>query len=147
MSTDDVRKLEAIRSVVEAVKDNADLDWGVGNRLSYHAEDVPLQVGRADLLLIDDEEQVVYVVEVVPGEAAAEDVGRLMSLCGWMKTALPPDRTNTGPNLHLIASLQVKGVRGILLAQNFSAGAKSTMSLCPDLIAKTYYFALNLEEA
>ena len=93
----DGNESDIVALVVEAVKKNCDdIDWGLGTRLVYHAEDVPLPTGRADLLLMADDNSTLYVVEIVPGECSAEDVGRLLSHCGWLKKDFNPHFPTTG---------------------------------------------------
>jgi len=87
----DVNKSDTVALVIEAIKNHGDdIDWGLERKPVFHAEDVPLPTGRANLLIIDNEHQVLYVVEIVPGEAGAEDVGRLLGHCGWLKKDINP---------------------------------------------------------
>jgi len=151
MSTEDVTKVDQIRLVVEAIKRTGDkIYWGDGQRLEFHAEDVPLQIGQADLMLLDRAHGTLYVVEIIPGEAAAEDVGRLLSYFGWLRKNLLPDLTPTGELLGLggwfrpAESELFRDVKGILLAESFGAGAACALSVLPEVMGKTYNFSIEI---
>jgi len=143
-----ITKSDTVALVVEAVKNHGDeIDWGLERTLGFHAEDVPLPTGRADLLIIDNDHQMLYVVEIIPGEAGAEDVGRLLGHCGWLKKDInlkvgdvsSAKYTDPKPTMALAGE-----VKGILLAAGFDAGALCALALCTDLIAMTFSFSLRL---
>jgi hypothetical protein len=144
-------EVDTVAQVIEAIKKNGDsIDWGLGRRLVYHADKVPLPTGIADLLLITDDRSTLYVVEILPGECSAEDVGRLLGHCGWLQTAiLSLSSSVTGvlypktENQHSFA-VQVTEVKGILLAAGFNAGALCAVANCAELIAMTYSFSIRL---
>jgi len=151
MSTEDVTKVDQIRLVVEAIKRTGDkIDWGNGQRLEFHAEDVPLQIGRADLMLIDVCRKTLYVVEVIPGEATAEDVGRLLSYYGWLRKNLLPDLTPTqnlmglGSWFRPADSELFLDVKGVVLGERFGAAALCALAGCPEVIVKTYSFSIQI---
>jgi hypothetical protein len=146
-------KSDTVGLVVEAIKKNGDdIDWGLGRRLVYHAEDVPLPTGRADLLLMAEDRSTLYVVEILPGECSAEDVGRLLGHCGWLgKDSTPPSpatdtTSDTEPMGTHSSQVQAKNIRGILLATNFNAGALCALGLCAGLTAVTFSFSLRLSK-
>jgi len=144
----DLTKSDTVALVVEAVKNHGDeIDWGLRKKLAFHAEDVPLPTGRVDLLIIDNDRQVLYVVEIVPGEAGAEDVGRLLGHCGWLKKDLNPkvgdvssaERPDPKPT-----TMPAEEVKGILLASSFGAGAQCALGLCDELRGMRHSFSLRL---
>ena len=153
MSTEDVTKVDQIRLVVEAIKRAGDkVDWGNGLRLEFHAEDVPLQIGRADLMLMDGCRKTLYVVEIIPEEATAEDVGRLLGYSGWLRRNLLPDLTPTDDLLGLRSwfrpaeSELFRHVKGILLAESLDAGAVCALSALPEVMGKIYHFSIDISE-
>jgi len=154
MSTEDVTKVDQIRLVVEAIKHAGDkIDWGGGLRLEFHAEDVALQIGRADLMLVDKAHGTLYVVEIIPGEATAEDVGRMLSYYGWLRKNLLPDLTPTEDLMGLRSwfrpaeSELFQDVKGMVLAESFGAAALCALAACPEMRGKTYRFSIELGPA
>ena len=133
-------EVDTTAQVIEAIKKHGgSIDWGLGRRVVYHADKVPLPTGIADLLLITDDSSTLYVVEILPGECSAEDVGRLLGHCGWLTTMM-----NTKAGRPAIGSLKFSDVQGILLAKAFDAGARCALALCSCLTAKTFSFSIEL---
>ena len=154
MSTEDITKVDQIKLVVEAIKRTGNIiDWGDGLRLEFHAEDVPLQIGRADLMLIDKANGTLYIVEIIPGEVIAEDVGRLLSYYGWLRKNLLPDLTPTEDLLGLgswfrpAESELFRDVKGILLTESFGAAALCALAACPAVIGRTYEFSIEVSKS
>ena len=147
-----ITRSDPMALVVEAVKKNGDdVDWGLGRKLAFHAENVPLPTGRADLLLMADDNSILYVVQIVPGECSTGDVGRLLGHCGWLKKGIYPSTTiddisaagqagSTSPSVH------AGDVKGILLATGFGTGALCALDLCTELTPMTFSFSLRLEK-
>ncbi len=126
------------------------LDFGLGYPLLYHAKDAPLATGTAQLMLVNGPGTVLFIVEIVPREATSEDAGRLMGYVGWLKKAILPDYSPSEPVLGLQtwykpgALPNIENVKGILLAEVFNASALSAVSICPDLVARTFRFSIEI---
>ena len=77
--------------------------------------------GRIDLLAVDSKKNFV-VIELKAGEADRQVCGQIQAYMGWVKTNLAGS----------------KGVRGIIVAQDFSERAKLAAAVVPTLSLKKY---------
>ena len=120
-----------IRNAVKrAVRDNGlSIDWGVNEPLKYYSMDIPVTIGTVDLLLADTSDSVLYVVQVNPEEATAEDVGILSAYLGWFQQSLPAP---------------FREVKGILLAGSFGTDASLAVNTHPSLVAKIFTLTINV---
>lgn len=125
------QEMTAIRDIVKrAVRDDSEgIDWGLEQPLKYYSMDVPIAIGVVDLLLADISEHVLHVVQIIPGTATAEDVGRLSAYLGWFQQT-PPDTFGE--------------VKGVLLSESFSADASLAIKIHPCLVAKTFMLTIQV---
>jgi len=109
------------------------IDFGFGAKLSLidYEVNIPEINGRVDLLLKEEKTDLLVVVELKSEKATREHVGQLASYVGWYK-----ENQEKMP-------AQTKSVKGILLAKDFSEGAKFALRECPDLDKRS--FELHLE--
>gem|GEM_PF-3685582 len=126
-------ELKVLESEIEKIvlSSLADIDWAVGERLTYHKHQhrIPEINGRADILLKGQDSHILYVIELKPDLADREAVGQLQAYVGWYQASLPP---------------QFKGVKGILLARRFSDGAKYALLANPDLTARAFVLGVTI---
>ena len=145
-----------IDDAIEIIKTSlGKLDFGLGCPLLYHAQDAQLASGTAQLMLVNEPGTILFIVEIVPGEASSEDAGRLLGHVGWLKKVIlrgySPNEPILGrhawykPTWYKPSALpNIENLKGILLAEVFNASALSAVSLCPDLVAKTFQFSLEI---
>lgn len=117
--------------------------------LKFHARFANLAIGQAHLLLLNEPETELYVLEVVPSEATAEDIGRLLAYMGWLDKTLvniPPEQTLAGLSSWCGSGSfeKLRGIKGILLACSFSESARCAASGCPKLCMRRYSFSLKI---
>ena len=168
MLSDDVRVSAEIQDAIETARNRiiddaieiiktslGKLNFGLGYSLLYHAQDAPLASGTAQLMLVNGSGTILFIVEIVPGEASSEDAGRLLGHVGWLKKVILPDYSPDEPILGRHAWYKptwykpgalpnIESVKGILLAYVFNASALSAVSICPDLVAKTFQFSIEI---
>ena len=82
---------------------------------------MPKAAGRIDLLAVDSQQNLV-VVEIKAGDADRQVCGQIQAYMGWVKANLAGQR----------------GVRGIIVAHEFTERAKLAAMVVPDLSLKKY---------
>jgi len=115
--------------------DLLNIDFGLGEKPSLIDYEVyiPEINGRIDLLLKAEQSCLLIVIELKSETATREHVGQLASYVGWYRKN--PDKMPA----------QTKRVKGILLARDFSPGAKYALEECPDLEPKIFELHVDIK--
>ncbi|OBW62580.1 MAG: hypothetical protein A9183_07025 [Dehalococcoides mccartyi] len=144
------RQIEQIINILE--KQPELLNTGLNQPLKFHAREANLAVGQAQLMLVNEQETELFVLEIVPAEATAEDVGRLLAYVEWLgKTLLniPVQQELSGqPNWYRSGSFKkLAKIQGIMLAHSFSEASLCAANACPNLFMRKYAFSLKITPA
>jgi hypothetical protein len=107
------------------------IDWGLEEEVEYYSHEYKTPIGRPDIMLKGKKNKVLFVVELKSATASREDVGQLMSYVGWFKENLP---------------IGFEAVKGILLAGEFSPGAKYAINTNSDLEARIFELNVSVKK-
>jgi len=134
LGLDSTEELDMAEKEVEKIILNnlGSIDWGMQEKLLfYNCQPSISSIGHPDILLQGPESKTLYVVELKAGRATRENVGQLASYVGWYKKNTP-----AGFN----------GVKGVLLARDFTEGVKYALELSPDLEARLFELHIEIKK-
>jgi len=107
------------------------IDWELEEEVEYYSHEYKTPIGRPDIMLKGKKNKVLFVVELKSATASREDVGQLMSYVGWFKENLP---------------IGFEAAKGILLAREFSPGAKYAINTNSDLEARIFELNVSVKK-
>jgi hypothetical protein len=119
----------AIESII--CRDQKLIEWEVGedDLVFYARQPSAGNIGRPDILFGGSKSGTLYVIELKVGMCTREHVGQLASYVGWYKM-----------------QNEFKGVKGILVAEDFHEGAKCAIGVCPDIEPRLYKLNIKMKK-